>query len=125
MTIHLPEQKVSVFTVPKCMSTSLKNMFFEYENGISADTLRINGRMFSLQGLYKTGPFAQTRKPINRRTWNITVLRDPLSRIVSVYRNRVLHGRVIERRGVRSAEPGKGLSTMPELDEFVAKPRAA
>lgn len=125
MTIHLPEQKVSVFTVPKCMSTSLKNMFFEYENGISADTLRINGRMFSLQGLYKTGPFAQTRKPINRRTWNITVLRDPLSRIVSVCRYRVLHGRVIERRAFRSAEPGKGLLTMPELDEFVAKPRAA
>ncbi|KPA23699.1 Sulfotransferase family protein [Shimia sp. SK013] len=122
MTIMLPKEQVSVFTVPKCLSTSLCHLFFEYENGFAADNLTVSGKTIGIHTLYPTGPFRRTSKPSRNRFWRAAIIRDPVSRVVSVYRNRIVEGEILKRKSrIRDLRVFGGLPQEPDLETFVQK----
>lgn len=112
--------KILYYPVPKCAGTSMRACLFEIENGFAWCGMIINGHTTHLHDyLGKAGPFQAMALP--EPNWErIAIVRDPVERFLSMYRNRVLHyGDIsasrMERRGVRADLP-----TTPDLETFVA-----
>lgn len=122
MCIHLADYKVSYFAVPKCACTSLKTMFFEVENGFEWRKFKANGKDFWVHNAYPTLEFEAARRNAPNENWKFAVLRNPMDRLVSCYRNRVMRGRGQKQLQSRSPElVAKGLNTKPDFGTFVAE----
>jgi hypothetical protein len=101
--------RVLYFPVPKNAGTSLRACIFEVDNGYPYRNLLINGHEVQLwELLARPGPFEPTVAPPG--VAKIAVIRDPWRRLISAYRNRVLHYReaalgAMERHKVRADLP--------------------
>lgn len=118
--------KVIYYPVPKCAGTSVRACLFEIENGFPWRDFTINGRKKELyQFLAVPRPFKP--KTLPAPTWErIAVVRDPVERFLSMYRNRVLHYGDADKskRGQRYLDADltrmRKLPRMPDLETFVA-----
>jgi hypothetical protein len=106
------------FPVPKNAGTSLRHWFFEIENGWPYREMIINGSLLKLfQLLGAPGPFQPAPE------WDgfqkIAVVREPISRLISAYKNRVLFFQQISTSDFESYQIPSGLSKQPDLNTFV------
>lgn len=120
MAVILPQFDLFYAPVPKVACTSLKLMFFEAENGRPFEPFVVNGRPRHIHN----AAYAATLHadlPLARLTdmHRVAVIRDPIERLISAYRNRVRHHRELahERAPARFAETG--LAPDPDLGTFV------
>lgn len=125
MTVHLQEPALSYFSVPKCACTSLKEYFFEARYGLPfAEAVErgdpiTEGRK-SIHGFYRSLPFAETA-PNSGPDWTrVAVVRDPVSRIVSCYSNKIRQKRVLANPRVRKQAKAAGLNLTPTIHDFVS-----
>lgn len=120
MTAHLYNHKISYFSVPKCACTSLKNFFFEIQNGFAFKNFKIDRDDYHLHRFYISRPFevSQKKSPADHKKY--TLIRDPLSRLVSCYRNRVdsAQGRNLMRAQAENIK-AKKLPLHPTWPEFL------
>jgi hypothetical protein len=117
--IKIPEYKISYTPVPKNACTSLKFLFFFIENGLEFGNMRRNGKVFHIHNYYGSTKFNSRDFEAVSDFWKICVIRDPISRFLSAYSNRVLfHGELSERRlGKRAI--ADGAIPNPTLSQFV------
>ena len=114
--IEIPSLGLSIYTSPKVLSTSLKSLAFELENQRTFEPFIHGGRVKNVHNLYPAKPF---RAP-DRARFSLVVafVRDPVERLKSAYRDRVVrrHGQSAAawRRAVES-----GLPEAPGFGEFV------
>ena len=120
MGVHLADLKVSYFSVPKCACTSLKAMFFEVENGFPFRAFHTNGKANFIHKFYPSLRFEEEQKLSAGGSTKLAVLRDPLARVVSCYRNRVAFRNDVAGKRMRDERVKAGLPEAPELNEFVA-----
>lgn len=120
--IFLKEHSITIYAVPKIACTTLKRIGYEIEYGVPWE----KGR--NVHRDYPSIPFVNrsglggvfSKRP--RTKFRIAVVRDPVSRLLSCYSNKVLKGQYLgEFR--RSSEDRKRdrvvLKDNPSFDEFV------
>jgi len=121
MPITLEPHKLAFFFVPKVACTSFKYLFYEIENGAPFAPFRINGTVQHIHDLYT---FRRFDKVAHRKIadWTrLALVRDPVARVVSCYRNRVLAQKALKIGGAAEAVAAAGLDPKPDLETFVAE----
>jgi len=98
--------------LPKNGSSSLSRVFYLMEKGEEAPSYR-SGRLYMSS---KTS-FLTASEYRKSSSYRFAIVRDPVQRLVSAYANRVLDFRDLDR--VTTELQKAGLSTTPELNEFV------
>lgn len=122
MSVFLWDHRLTYVSLPKAACTSLKHMFFEIENGFAFRAFQANGRAQHIHNAaYPSRPFA--RLPHGRIAGHLrlAVLRDPVSRFLSGYSNRVLHHRELAPERIAPEHRRQGASPDPDLAEFLDK----
>lgn len=119
--IYLPKHKLIYIPIPKNACTSIKQALHEIEFGKPFDASLYEFRMYDeIHDYYLKRPHAFTgKKELETRTGylRVTVVRDPVKRLLSCYRNRVIDsGDLMESS---TALHRKGLSAEPDLNTFV------
>ena len=113
MPCILKQFNIAYFPAPKNACTSIIHLFFQLENGFDYRPISISGRVLWLHQLYDSNVPLEQQLRQTEGMQRITVIRDPLERFVSSYRNRVLHYREIE-----DADFDSDLTRKPTLNEF-------
>ncbi|MEO1681421.1 MAG: sulfotransferase family 2 domain-containing protein [Pseudomonadota bacterium] len=120
MTAHLTDFKVSYFSVPKCACTSIKSMLFEAENGFEWRDFKANGQIHYVHSVYKSLPHEKTMRQCPEDHWKFAVLREPVSRLISCYKNRFMSGRGRKQINAKLEKVAElGLEARPDFDGFV------
>jgi hypothetical protein len=116
MPVGLTHLGVLIYTSPKVLSTSIKYMAFELENGRPFEPFEAQGKIFQVHRFYPTKAFVLPDR--NRYQHVLAFVRDPLERLVSVYRNRVLCRRLASEKDWERAVDA-GLPPRPSFSQFV------
>lgn len=119
--IYLPDQKLIYIPIPKNACTSIKHALHEIEFGkrFDADLLEFSDYR-EHHDYYKKRPHAFTSVSVLQKrtdTTRFALVRDPVKRLISCYRNRVLDLGDLE--SSRKILENKGLPTNPDLNTFV------
>ena len=88
---------LAYFCTPKACSTSMKKVLYELEQ----DKSLTQGYKF-LHRQFPTFPITLADFEVARAYWCFTILRDPVSRLLSAYGNRVQHHNDIQNHVERS-----------------------
>lgn len=110
-TCVCPQLGIIFYPVPKNAGTSLRNILFELEEG---RPYYDPGNLFRIFG--RPGPFLPVAVGNFAR---IAILRHPVERFLSAYRNRVLHYGEINREVMRRRGVSESLPEHPDLDTFI------
>lgn len=106
------------FPVPKNAGTSVRHLLYELDHGQAYETPIVDGRPVELHHIYgQPTPFAPVKAPAG--AVKIAIVRDPLRRLVSAYRNRVLHYGEIGARQVALYRLPPRLPPRPDFRTFV------
>lgn len=120
MPVVLRRNQLAYFPVPKVACTSIKQMLYTVQHGRRFEPKILpSGEKVFIHSLYRAIPFKRLDPAEFEGCRRIAVVRDPVRRILSAYRNRVLHLRElsVEKAGKRLA--AAGLPADPDLDTFV------
>ena len=112
MLISIPSKRVQIVTSPKVASTALKLLAYRLENGRRFDPENREGR----GGIHKVFPWRPRDFP-DPDFLTIAIVRDPISRFVSGYRNRVVDQRELDPLAQILEE--EGLDSSPTFESFV------
>lgn len=116
MTVFLHDAGISYYAVPKCASSSLKQLFFCIENGFKYRPFVANGRHIHIHRVYPTLAFARAEPRDQEGNDRIAVVRDPVDRLLSAYSHR------IGKRGslpLTDAASAAGVDPEPFLASFI------
>lgn len=123
MAAILPQAQLAYFFVPKVACTSMKSMFFEVENGWPFRDFSVSGRVRNIHGVYGTAMFRDLDLSRYDGLTRVALVRDPVARIVSCYRNRIGGKDLLSRPEAAAGLAEYDLSPRPSLSEFVARLR--
>ena len=119
MPVHLPKYKLTYISVPKVACSSLKQFFFQIENGFRFRAFRMNGRRYIIHTLAPCTAFKRVDKSLMRGHAKIAVVRDPASRIISCYTNKIRNERKLHGLAFTKQQTRSGLVADPTLDNFI------
>lgn len=119
MAVHLPNQKLTYFSVPKVACSSLKNFFFEIENGFPFQRFKMNGKSYGIHQFAKSERFSQIPREAIEGHVKIAVVREPSRRILSCYRNKVVGLKDLHRIKFTEEQKKMGLVADPSLENFI------
>jgi len=119
MPAILIDAKLAYFFVPKVACTSLKTMFFELENGHSFTPYAVNGKRKTIHSLYGTSLFADLKRREFQDYTRLALVRDPVARVVSCYKDKILKKNLLSKPLVRKKLKRRDLPTQPSISEFV------
>jgi len=122
MTVFLWDHKLTYVSVPKVACTSLKNAFFEIENGFRFKRFRANGQPKHIHNtVYPSRLYSEI--PHGRITGHtrLTVVRDPVKRLLSCYSNRVVFFGELSSKHISDEFQEMGATPDPSIEEFVEK----
>ena len=126
MSAILQAQNLAYISAPKCACTSIKELIFRIENNCNFNKIRdqrgairlqINGQRHYIHDFYPTIPYTEQPKHILNKLQNFCVVRNPLDRLVSCYRNRVI--RYGELKAEKIAHLDIDAPSDPDLNQFV------
>jgi hypothetical protein len=122
MPIILRKHKIAYFPAPKVACTSLKHLFFLLEHGRIfenyVDDAGIKRHIHN--AAYPTLSTSEDDWSCAANMYRIVIVRDPVDRFISAYRNRVLFYKELSEASVDSNKCGMlGLKPDPTLDEFI------
>lgn len=121
LAIIVDKIKLAYFPAPKVACTSLKLMFYQVENGRNFEKSIINGEVFHIHHHYPAIRFDMSRHERMSGLERVCVVRDPVSRFISSYTNRVIfHGELDESR-LPAKAIAKGAKPRPSLEEYVER----
>lgn len=119
MTVFLWDHKLTYVSAPKVACTSLKHMFFEVENKRPFKAFTANGKTFYVHEFYKGHNFADLPHARIADHVRLTVVRDPVQRLLSSYSNRVVHHQELSQQKAGPALRKAGLLPDPDLGLFI------
>ena len=113
--------KIAYFPVPKVACTSLKHAIYALENGIEYAPSNHGGR--KIQPNFPTQDFATVNLAALDGYWKIAVVRDPASRVISAYANKIekWSNRLAKRKPDSTPQDGTPVGTPPTLIEFCTR----
>lgn len=116
MPICIPHLGLAIYTSPKVLSTSLKSLAFQLENGWDFRDFSIAGQWTHIHYFYKARVF----EPVNPAEYPHTVafVRDPVERFLSMFRHRVRTKRAKSRYHWEKAIEA-GLPEKPTVRQFI------
>ena len=120
MPVFLKAKKLAYIPVPKTACTSLKNFFYFTENGQDFTPFIQNGRTFHIHNVYPTVLFSRLPFSTIEDLERIIVIRDPISRFLSGYSNRVLHHMELSTGPAKKELRRRDLPVKPSLSRFIA-----
>lgn len=120
MTVILPQYKFAYLAVPKVACTTIKTKLFQIENDTNLEGLIVNGRPMPIHRLYPTQDFSHINHARISGFRRFAVVRDPIVRFLSAYRNRVLEKDEISHSRHCAALAARGLPLQPDLSTFIA-----
>jgi hypothetical protein len=109
-----PKRRLVCLDIPKVASSSIKAFIWQLRNG-----RRFDGDLQRAHRIYWPRIHGRVRDHFADREagwWRVAIIRDPVRRLVSAWRNRIAHHRVLERPGVGTLS----LDRQPDLDQFVS-----
>lgn len=116
MTVHIHRASLTYFALPKVACTSLKHFFHEVRTGQPFVPPR-PGR--HIHHTHPTKLLANLPGNFIEADERILVIRDPIRRLVSAYRNRVHGHRELSKAKSGLALEAHGLAPYPTLTQFV------
>lgn len=120
MPIRLSNYPIAYYPTPKCACTSVKAALYQIEHGSPWTRGEEYGR--NKHGVHSELKGRSTFKALaeSDTAWRFCVIRDPVSRILSCYSDRVVFRRVLGRKRI-GAEVCKALDITPnpDLNEFI------
>lgn len=119
MSVFNYEARLSFYPVPKIACTSLKKLFFFIENGFEFKSFTANGTPLFIHDFYPSHHFEHSRSLDRDGHFRLAVVRDPIDRIISCYRNRVLFFGELDSSQLSEEAKADGLRPTPSLSEFV------
>ncbi|MEZ5686590.1 MAG: sulfotransferase family 2 domain-containing protein [Paracoccaceae bacterium] len=119
MSVFVYDRKLSYYPVPKIACTSLKKVFFYIQNDVNPNDLITNGKKLNIHRVYTSVAFAQSAPQDREDHFRVTVVRDPVARLLSCYSNRVVHHQELSAPRFKKAALHEGLRPDPTLSEFV------
>lgn len=120
MSVFLWEDKLSYIAVPKCACTSIKSMFFQIENGREFLKFKANGRVKHLHNVaYPTLEYRYIPHNKIKDHTRVTVVRDPVTRFLSAYSNRVVHYKALAPKKLKDEYIERGAVPNPTIEEFI------
>lgn len=91
MAISFAKGCGAYFPVPKVACTSIKEAIYELEYGHPFTDEFVNGVCVNhIHKLYGTHPFARASRDVDPNAVKVALVRDPIKRMLSAYRNRVV-----------------------------------
>ena len=117
MTIIFRDARVQVFTSPKVLSTSLKHLAFELENGYEFQPFSVAGRTTHIHHLMPAQTFTKAKLPDGYT--RVAFIRAPIPRFLSMYANRVVRKHKHALHQWKAIEE-RGLPLMPDIDFLVS-----
>ncbi|MCV0424083.1 MAG: sulfotransferase family protein [Roseibium sp.] len=120
MAIPLKNHDIVYFPMPKTACTSLKLLFFHLNENRVFKNYKKNGTLMHIHNAgYGTPYFSDLSHSEHATKTRVTVIRDPISRLLSAYSNRVVfHRELSERRIDTDLAEKLGISPDPSPDEF-------
>lgn len=120
MAVLLPSHRLFYGAVPKAACTSIKYMFFEFENGVPFAKFRVNGKVRHIHtAAYPTLMRGKYPEAAIAGFHRVAVLRDPVERLLSAYGNRVVKHRGLRSKLGRKTTLPDGLDPAPDLGAFI------
>lgn len=122
MSVVSEEHKIAYFPIPKTACTSLKLAMFRLVNGKTLKNFSgfPKGKKVAIHNVYQSVWLEDNEKERLQTYHKFAVLRDPASRILSAYSDKVLQLDKLKGAGVPIFNPaGDKLSMRPSLDEFL------
>jgi hypothetical protein len=122
MPIVLRKYNIAYFPVPKVACSSLKHLFFFLENGRNFENFTDEaGKKHHIHNaVYPTLSSSDDDWSCAANMHRIAVVRDPMDRFVSAYRNRVLFYKELSQTSIDAGKAQVlGLKPDPNLDEFI------
>lgn len=120
MTVHLFNHRYSYLSVPKCSSTSLKFLFFEIENGRPFEPYTENGTHWHIHNAaYPFVPFEDLPHDRIAGHRRVCVVRDPVSRLLSCYANRVVARGDLNTLDLSPELRAMGVVEAPDIATFI------
>jgi hypothetical protein len=111
--------RLAYFPIPKNATSSIKRLIYELDAGVPFTSTVRNAIGATVHGLYPSRGGGKWRSYFDNYT-TITVVRDPVKRLLSAYGNRVIQRRAFEKNPeVKRQLVQRRLSLVPELDEFI------
>jgi len=119
--VELPAHKLVFFAVPKVASSSIKKMLFEVVHGVPFQAKNPDGSNFRVHQDFSPTWRFQEIPPNKYEGWTkVTLVRDPVERVLSAYANRVLDLNILSEKWVeRDALDRLELSYDPPIDHFL------
>jgi len=118
MPYLMPAQRMAFFFSPKAGGTSLRAFLFHAENGFPFRDYSVQGTRFDANTLAANYRFTHTDHASLEGYRRFALLRDPVTRFLSGYSNRVLHFRQLS---IEAAGPNllrEGLPPDPDIATF-------
>ncbi|MFC7704281.1 sulfotransferase family 2 domain-containing protein [Plastorhodobacter daqingensis] len=119
MSAFVNDYKISYFSVPKVACTSLKSAFFQLENDRAFQNFRVNGIWKYIHHFYPSINFERAPHDAIAGHARFALVRDPVERAVSCYRNRVVHYRELAPGRISEEHVQKGAIPDPDLEHFL------
>lgn len=119
VSVFLWKKNLTYVSIPKVACTSIKHMFFEIENGRPFQPFKISGQFWHIHNFYRGYAFEDLPHPRIAEHRRLTVVRDPLQRVLSCYSNRVVHHRKLAEPKALAAMAAAGLNPKPDLGAFL------
>ena len=119
MTVILEKHRLAYVAVPKAACTSIKSMFFEIENGFTFNQFTSNGRKWHIHRIYPSVPFGKLPHNTLGDHSRLSLVRDPVRRLLSCYSNRILHHRELSRAKAGKVLRQADLAPDPDIATFI------
>lgn len=120
MAIPLWRYGICYYPAPKVANTSVKHAMYWLKEGRSFEAAKIPGGGFKhIHKVYKTPLFDEVDNASYENLLKFTIVRDPIDRLVSVWRNRVMHHRELSVDRLKKVNNTEGLVASPDLNTFV------
>ena len=126
MSAILEAQNLAYISAPKCACSSVKDLIFRVENNCNFNKLRterggirfqISGRPIYLHNFYPAIPYTEQPQHLLKKLNKFCVVRNPLNRFTSCYRNRVLRFGALKAEKIAQLEIDA--PSDPDLNQFV------
>ena len=124
--IHLIKYKIAYVPVPKNACTSVKSFLYRLQNNREFQVFEAGHKKFHIHNVMPTKCYEQwsstnTFSGVDKsNTFIFAVVRDPLSRLLSCYKNRVLfHNDIGKDKQAYKLCQQTGLSEKPDINTFV------
>ncbi|TDL75024.1 hypothetical protein E2L08_15595 [Palleronia sediminis] len=121
MGVHIDKFGLSYFSVPKVACSSLKHFLFQIENGFAFRNFWANGKYYTIHNVcYSSRPFEKEKALVGKDKFTFAVVRDPVSRFISAYRDKVAGRCIAPARDLTDRDRDNGMVPEPDLGTFVA-----